>query len=95
MWNILTTVGVVATSAIVAPLAVTGIVGALGFQAGGIVAGSAAAGIMASSGGAVAAGSICAVLQSVGAVGLGVGGTIATSAVGVAGAGGILAARRR
>ncbi|KAF9102934.1 hypothetical protein BGX27_010809, partial [Mortierella sp. AM989] len=45
------------TCAVVAPFAVVGIVGAIGFGAGGIVAGSWAAGFMASYGGTVAAGS--------------------------------------
>src|SRR4051812_31618054 len=41
------------------------------FQTAGIAAGSTAASIMATYGGAVGAGSVCAVLQSVGAAGLG------------------------
>ncbi|KAK3825386.1 MAG: hypothetical protein J3Q66DRAFT_327643 [Benniella sp.] len=97
MWKtIAVCVGAVAGGAALAPAIVTGIVGALGFQAGGIVAGSAAAGIMASQGGAVAAGSACAVLQSIGAAGLGAAGTAVASTVGgLAGVGGVFASRRR
>ncbi|KAF9102933.1 hypothetical protein BGX27_010808 [Mortierella sp. AM989] len=72
------------TSAVAAPFAVVGIVGAIGFGAGGIVAGSWAAGFMASYGGTVAAGSACAVLQSVGAAGLGMAGTTAVCGAGAA-----------
>ncbi|KAG0274351.1 hypothetical protein BGZ96_004371 [Linnemannia gamsii] len=46
------------------------IIGALGFGPGGIVAGSAATGIMSSYGGSVAAGSLCAIGQSIGAIGV-------------------------
>ncbi|RUP49673.1 hypothetical protein BC936DRAFT_141838 [Jimgerdemannia flammicorona] len=49
----------------VAPLLVT----FLGFGAGGIVAGTAAASFMSSYGGAVAAGGVIAILQSIGALG--------------------------
>ncbi|KAG6556774.1 hypothetical protein Mapa_001720 [Marchantia paleacea] len=52
-----------------APIAVPAVVAALGFTSAGIAAGSAAAGFMASYGGAVSAGSVCAVLQSIGATG--------------------------
>lgn len=48
---------------------------AAGFTAAGITAGSPAAALMASYGGAVASGSLCATLQSVGAVGLGAAAT--------------------
>ena len=44
----------------------------VGFTAAGITAGSTAAAFMSSYGGSVAAGSACAVLQSIGAVGLSV-----------------------
>eukprot|EP00927_Polykrikos_kofoidii_P070776 TRINITY_DN67161_c0_g1_i1.p1 TRINITY_DN67161_c0_g1~~TRINITY_DN67161_c0_g1_i1.p1 ORF type:complete len:351 (+),score=18.43 TRINITY_DN67161_c0_g1_i1:68-1120(+) len=73
--------------AIMAPCAAVGVVGALGFGTGGIVAGSAAAGMMSAeaiaAGGGVAAGGLVATLQSVGAVGL-----CATAATGLAAAGG-------
>ncbi|KAL3943356.1 MAG: hypothetical protein SGBAC_002559 [Bacillariaceae sp.] len=63
------------------PFAIVGVVNAMGFTAGGIAAGSAAAGMMSaeaiSLGGAVAAGGTVATLQSIGAVGLG---TVATTA---------------
>lgn len=49
--------------------AMVAVVGALGFSSGGIVAGSATAGIMSSYGGSVAAGSFCAIAQSIGAIG--------------------------
>lgn len=65
------------------------VVNAIGFTANGIVAGSAAAGMMSSaavaSGGGVAAGSMVATLQSVGAVGL-AGGIVA----GIVGGGALL-----
>ncbi len=68
------------------PLAVLGVVGAIGFTSGGIAAGSIAASMMSASaiasGGGVAAGSVVAILQSIGAVGLGVGGTVLASAAG-------------
>lgn len=79
--------GVVA--AIAAPFAVMGVVSALGFSSGGIVAGSTAAGMMsaeaAASGGAIAAGGTVATLQSIGAAGLGVAGTTGSAAVGAVG----------
>ncbi|KAG0225804.1 hypothetical protein BGX31_007496, partial [Mortierella sp. GBA43] len=46
------------------------LVGALGFGIGGITAGSPAAALMASYEGYVTVGSLCAILQSIGAVGL-------------------------
>ncbi|KAF9386234.1 hypothetical protein CPB97_003916 [Podila verticillata] len=52
------------------PVALMGIVTALGFTPAGIVAESTAAGIMASYGGFVTSGSVCAILQSIGATGL-------------------------
>lgn len=74
-----------ATAAVVAaPL----VIGAMGFGAGGIAAGSYAAGMMSSAaianGGAVAAGSLVATLQSIGAAGFGLAGL---AGVGAAGAG--------
>lgn len=97
MWKAIAVgTGVVAGGAVLAPLVVTGVVGALGFGAGGIVGGTAASGIMASYGGTVAAGSACAVLQSIGAAGLGAAGTaIASTVGGLAGAGGVFAFARR
>ncbi|KNC84704.1 hypothetical protein SARC_03079 [Sphaeroforma arctica JP610] len=74
--NLAAQAGVV-VGAVVAPIVAVASVSALGFGAGGIVAGSPAAGIMAYSGGAVASGSTCAVLQSVGAAGLGAASTSA------------------
>lgn len=64
---------------ILAPLLVKAAVPMIGFTAAGIKSGSLAAGMMSaeaiSSGGGVAAGGLVALLQSVGAVGLGVLGT--------------------
>eukprot|EP00404_Azadinium_spinosum_P061272 CAMPEP_0180702368 /NCGR_PEP_ID=MMETSP1038_2-20121128/6083_1 /TAXON_ID=632150 /ORGANISM="Azadinium spinosum, Strain 3D9" /LENGTH=273 /DNA_ID=CAMNT_0022734125 /DNA_START=422 /DNA_END=1240 /DNA_ORIENTATION=- len=78
--------GVGVIVAVAAPLVVTGVVGALGFEVGGVVAGSAAASMMSAeavaSGGAVAAGGLVATLQSIGAAGLGVGGTVAAAGTG-------------
>jgi len=54
---------------IAAPLVIPAAVSAVGFGSGGIAAGSWAAGFMASYGGIVEAGSICAIMQSIGAVG--------------------------
>jgi len=51
---------------VAAPVAVTVGICALGFGAGGIAAGSWAAGFMASYGGSVAVGSACAIMQSIG-----------------------------
>lgn len=81
------------TTAVLAPIAVPVAVGALGFGAGGIVAGTPAAAIMASYGGAVTAGSACAIMQSIGAVGLSATGALISGAVGgvVGGATGIAA----
>lgn len=64
---------------LVIPLAFPMVVTAVGFGAGGIVAGSPAALFMASYGGAVAPGSLCAVLQSIGATGAIAGGSTITS----------------
>ncbi|XP_038050163.1 interferon alpha-inducible protein 27-like protein 2B [Patiria miniata] len=77
--------------AICAPLAVGAAVVVLpviGFGAGGIAAGSYAAGMMSSAaianGGGVAAGSLVATLQAAGAAGLGAGATAAVGGVGAA-----------
>ncbi|KAJ8305865.1 hypothetical protein KUTeg_016410 [Tegillarca granosa] len=65
------------------------VVGAIGFGATGITAGSWATTIMASYGGAVTKGSVCAILQSVGATGtLGTTGTIGSALLGT-GVGGV------
>lgn len=61
-------------AAVAAPFTVLGVVSAMGFGSGGIVAGSMAAWMMSAetiaSGGAIAAGGTVATLQSIGAVGL-------------------------
>jgi len=67
--------------AVSGPALTTSGVQALGFQ-GGILAGTPATAIMSLYGGSVPAGSCCAVLQSIGAVGLGVGGTVVAAGVG-------------
>ncbi|CAG8444404.1 16209_t:CDS:2 [Dentiscutata heterogama] len=64
------------------PIAIVGIVQAIGFGAGGIAAGSFAAWLMSLQGGATAAGSLVAILQSVGAAGLTAGATIGSGAAG-------------
>ncbi|KAL3687016.1 hypothetical protein R1sor_013325 [Riccia sorocarpa] len=87
---------VVATSVVVAtgitllaaPVVVPAVVTGLGFTSGGIAAGSWAASFMASYGGAVGAGSACAVMQSIGAVGTFAGSTIAAAVGGALTAGG-------
>jgi hypothetical protein len=56
-----------------APVVATGVISTLGFGTSGIVAGSWGAGFMATYAGLVPAGSLCAFLQSAGAVGLGAG----------------------
>lgn len=72
--------------AIAAPFAVVGAVGALGFTASGISAGSLAASMMSAeaiaAGGGVAVAGTVATLQSVGAAGLGLAGTAAAAAGG-------------
>ncbi|CAB4421068.1 unnamed protein product [Rhizophagus irregularis] len=60
------------------PAIVGGIVGVIGFGEVGIAAGSIAAWMMSLHRGTVAAGSLVAILQSVGAAGLGIGGIIAS-----------------
>ncbi|RIB20526.1 hypothetical protein C2G38_2035188 [Gigaspora rosea] len=67
---------------ILGPIAFIGLVGAAGFGSTGIAAGSLAAWMMSLQGGATAAGSLVAVLQSIGAAGLGMTGTLATGAAG-------------
>jgi len=64
------------------PAIVGGFVGALGFGEAGIAAGSVAAWMMSLHRGTVAAGSLVAILQSVGAAGLGIGGVIASGLCG-------------
>jgi len=80
-------------SAVAAPFAVMGIIGAMGFGAGGIVGGSMAAGMMSveaiAAGGGVVAGGAVATLQSIGAVGLGVAYTSAAVAAGAAAGAGV------
>ncbi|CAB5214606.1 hypothetical protein RhiirA5_362742 [Rhizophagus irregularis] len=61
------------------PAIVGGIVNAIGFGGTGITAGSTAAWMMSLHHGTVASGSLVAILQSVGAAGLGTGGIIASS----------------
>ena len=83
--NIFAMIGAGVAAALAGPIIVVSLVGALGFGASGIAAGSAAAGLMSAqataAGGAIAAGSTVAVFQSIGAAGLGVAGTAAASAV--------------
>jgi len=79
--------GSVAVASIVAaPFAIMGIVGSLGFAAGGVASGSFAAGMMSAeaiaSGGVIAAGGTVATLQSIGAAGLGLAGTTAAMGAG-------------
>lgn len=74
-------------SIIAMPFAVMGIVGAMGFTSAGITAGSMGASMMsaeaiASGVGGVAAGGTVATLQSIGAAGLGLGGTLAAMGAG-------------
>ncbi|KAJ3267869.1 hypothetical protein HDV01_003871 [Terramyces sp. JEL0728] len=71
---------------VIAPLAVTGIITAVGFGAGGVAAGSFAAGIQSSLG-SVSAGSLFATLQSVGVVGLSAGVESMISVIGGSAAG--------
>lgn len=69
--------------AAVAPFAIPAALGAAGFTAGGIVAGSAAASAMAYTA-PVAAQSLVAIGQSVGAAGLGLAGKVIAGGVGYA-----------
>ena len=92
IWSLVGIGSVSIVSAVAAPFAVMGIIGAMGFGAGGIVGGSMAAGMMSveaiAAGGGVVAGGTVATLQSIGAVGLGAAYTSAAVAAGaVAGAG--------
>ncbi|ORZ04805.1 hypothetical protein BCR41DRAFT_389792 [Lobosporangium transversale] len=68
--------------ALLAPIVVVKAVGVLGFSTTGIISGSIAAYIMSIYGGTVTAGSVCAVMQSIGAGGLGIIGAIVSSAIG-------------
>lgn len=71
------------------------VIAALGFKAGGIAAGSTAAGMMSSmGGGATASGSLVAMAQSIGATGTVLGSTIATTVTAATGATVGYAARR-
>ncbi|KAL2628932.1 hypothetical protein R1flu_013618 [Riccia fluitans] len=70
------------------PLAIPAVVSSLGFGPAGIAAGFLAASFMASYGGTVGAGSVCAILQSIGAVGTFTGATaVATAGAGITGVG--------
>jgi Interferon-induced 6-16 family len=69
-----------------APLCAGAALTAAGFKSAGIAAGSWAAALMASYGGAVPAGSLCALLQSAGAAGLPAAATAVLSALGVSAA---------
>ncbi|KAI8905382.1 hypothetical protein DFJ77DRAFT_479296 [Powellomyces hirtus] len=87
-WKTVATVaGCTVAGAVALPWAIPAVVTALGFGLGGIGPGTLATSIMASYGGAVTAGSACAVMQSIGAAGLSAGVTAAA-----AGAGGATAA---
>lgn len=81
------------TTAVAAPFAVMGAVGAMGYSSGGIVSGSIAAGMMSAEaiagGGAVAAGGTVATLSSIGASGLGVAGASAAAGAGAVVGGGL------
>eukprot|EP00985_Skeletonema_marinoi_P008700 scaffold3966_cov144-Skeletonema_marinoi.AAC.5 len=71
-----------AAAAVLGPYAVVSAVGAMGFTAGGIAAGSTASWMMSLSGGSVAAGGLVATLQSIGAAGLGFTGTAVSAGAG-------------
>jgi len=81
-----------AVAAVGTPVVITLGVGALGFTATGIAAKTTAAWFMSTYGGTVLAGSLCALGQSIGVVGLGTAATVATGAVGAAAVGGGTAA---
>lgn len=66
------------------------VIAAAGFGSGGIVAGSFAAWFMSTYGGAVSAGSLCALLQSAGAAGLAASTTAGIGAAGTGASFGIL-----
>ncbi|CAG8848468.1 37808_t:CDS:1, partial [Gigaspora margarita] len=76
---------------ILGPFGFIGLVGAAGFGSAGIAAGSLAAWMMSLQSGATAAGSLVAVLQSIGAAGLGMTGTLVTSTLGATILGGLSA----
>jgi Interferon-induced 6-16 family len=78
----LTTQGSIVGSALLMPVAATAAITQAGFTATVIAANSAGAALMSSYGGAVTAGSLFAVLQSVGAAGLS---SVSTAALSVAG----------
>ncbi|KAL3680709.1 hypothetical protein R1sor_023665 [Riccia sorocarpa] len=75
-----------------APVVVPAVVTSLGFTGAGIAVGSWGASFMASYGGAVAAGSACAVMQSIGAVGTFAGSTMVAATGGAIAAGGAVLA---
>ena len=93
IWSLVGIGSLSIVSAVAAPFAVMGIIGAMGFGAGGIVGGSMAAGMMSAeaiaAGGGVIAGGAVATLQSIGAVGLGVAYTSAAVAAGAAAGAGL------
>ncbi|OAV98337.1 hypothetical protein PTTG_25751 [Puccinia triticina 1-1 BBBD Race 1] len=85
-------IGSAALGAISAPSLLLGFVAMLGFSKPGIIAGTPGAYFMASYKGSVAASSLCAVLQSIGAAGLTFVGTATIAGVGgLLGVGSILA----
>jgi hypothetical protein len=75
-------IGTMLAGVALGPAAFGGLVATLGFGEAGIAAGSTAAWMMSFYRGYVAAGSLVAILQSVGAAGLGIGGFIAAGAGG-------------
>ncbi|EFJ23313.1 hypothetical protein SELMODRAFT_442876 [Selaginella moellendorffii] len=75
-------IALTAAAAVATPAVVSAGIAAAGFAGTGITAGSAAASIMSLYGGAVPAGSLCAILQSVGAAGLSTTAATVASAVG-------------
>ncbi|KAG0367609.1 hypothetical protein BC939DRAFT_451974 [Gamsiella multidivaricata] len=81
-----------ATAVVAVPVTVTLAAWGAGFSIGGISAGTWATGFMASYKGAVASGSACAALQSIGAGTLLAAGTTAVCATGGGAVGGIVAA---
>ena len=83
-WSTATKIGVAAASGIAAVAATPVVLGAAGFTAAGVAAGSFGAWMMSLSGGSVAAGGLVATLQSVGAAGLGTAGTAAVATAGAA-----------
>ncbi|EFJ05400.1 hypothetical protein SELMODRAFT_449149 [Selaginella moellendorffii] len=75
-------IALTAAAAVATPAVVSAGIAAAGFAGAGITAGSAAASIMSLYGGAVPAGSLFAILQSVGAAGLSTTAATVASAVG-------------